>query len=281
MKKVLGHAMDGRTWAGLLASYVEQINTGNVPNIESSWHNICHERAQQGLAVALDQFQRELDAAVMPQNVVDIEKLIEDSERTAERDLARELVGDESLQKEIIAQFKEITGQRKNDLKQQNEMACQEFSQQMLVQLFSEVEQVKQGIMEEPEGDSFQQVDFALRELSNFYEQNCYEFPEKRLYLAEAKTQFMAEILGIQNRQIKDQINLHSELETQLKDRLTTQLREAREEARQEKNQLDGQLKEAVMQKSELEANNQILKDQLDNLKEVKEKDDLENSEQM
>ena len=110
MKKVLGHAMDGRTWAGLLASYVEQINTGNVPNIESSWHNICHDRAQQGLAVALDQFQRELDAAVMPQNVVDIEKLIEDSERTAERDLARELVGDESLQKEIIAQFKEITG---------------------------------------------------------------------------------------------------------------------------------------------------------------------------
>jgi len=45
VKRVLGHAMDGKTWAGLLKSYVEQINTGNVPNIESSWHNICHSRA--------------------------------------------------------------------------------------------------------------------------------------------------------------------------------------------------------------------------------------------
>lgn len=42
--------------------------------------------------------------------------------------------------------------------------------------------------MEDPSVDSFQQVDFALRELSNFYEANCFEFAEKRLYLAEAKT---------------------------------------------------------------------------------------------
>ena len=67
----------------------------------------------------------------------------------------------------------------------------------MLVQLFSELDQVKQTIMEDPFGDSFQQVDFALRELSNYYESNCFEFAEKRLYLAEAKTQFMAEILNI------------------------------------------------------------------------------------
>ena len=53
--------------------------------------------------------------------------------------------------------------------------------------------------MEDPSVDSFQQVDFALRELSNFYESNCFEFAEKRLYLAEAKTQFMAEILNIQS----------------------------------------------------------------------------------
>ena len=58
----------------------------------------------------------------------------------------------------------------------------------MLIQLFEEVEQVKATIMEDPSVDSFQQVDFALRELSNFYEANCFEFAEKRLYLAEAKT---------------------------------------------------------------------------------------------
>ena len=72
----------------------------------------------------------------------------------------------------------------------------------MLVQLFGELEQVKETILEDPFGDSFQQVDFGLRELSNYYESNCFEFPEKRLYLAEAKTQFMADILNIQGRQL-------------------------------------------------------------------------------
>lgn len=41
IKKVLGYSLDGKTWAGMLVNYVEQINTGRVPNIESSWHNIC------------------------------------------------------------------------------------------------------------------------------------------------------------------------------------------------------------------------------------------------
>ena len=45
IKRVFGHSMDGKTWAGLIVNYVEQINTGRVPNIESSWHNICQSRA--------------------------------------------------------------------------------------------------------------------------------------------------------------------------------------------------------------------------------------------
>lgn len=56
IKRVLGHAMDGKTWAGLIQNYVEQMNTGKVPNIESSWYNICQSRAQQGLTMAIEQF---------------------------------------------------------------------------------------------------------------------------------------------------------------------------------------------------------------------------------
>ena len=108
---------------------------------------------------------------------------------------------------------------------------------------FGELEQVKQAIVEDPFGDSFQQIDFALRELSNYYESNCYEFPEKRLYLAEAKTQFMAEILNIQSRQLVDQKNTQDEMETQIKERLQQQLKEARDEAREEKDKLEAQCK--------------------------------------
>ena len=53
--------------------------------------------------MAIEQFQRELESAVVPNHASEIDKLVIDAERTAIRDLERELVGDESLSKEIIA----------------------------------------------------------------------------------------------------------------------------------------------------------------------------------
>lgn len=37
VKTVFGQAMDGETWSGLIVQYVQAINTGSVPNIESAW----------------------------------------------------------------------------------------------------------------------------------------------------------------------------------------------------------------------------------------------------
>ncbi len=41
----------------------------------------------------------------MPANVAEVEKLIVDAERTAIRDLKRELVGEDSFVQEIVAKF--------------------------------------------------------------------------------------------------------------------------------------------------------------------------------
>jgi hypothetical protein len=118
------------------------------------------------------------------------------------RDLKKELVGEESLIEQTVSQYATAFAEKSTHLRQQNEMACQEFCQQMLVQLFSELDQIKQQFMDEDFNDCFRQVDYGLRELATYYEQNCVEFPEKRLYLAEAKTQFMAEILSMQSTHI-------------------------------------------------------------------------------
>ena len=45
VKKVLGHAVNGSTWISMLQQYAEAFNSGKVPNIESSWHNLCQSRA--------------------------------------------------------------------------------------------------------------------------------------------------------------------------------------------------------------------------------------------
>ena len=67
-------------------------------------------------------------------------------------------------------------------------------------------------------------------------------------------------------------------MESQLKERLQTQLREAQDETRQEQEKLSALQKSSLLAKSELEANNQILQEQLANIKEAKEKDDEESA---
>ena len=87
------------------------------------------------------------------------------------------------------------------------------------MQLFQELDQVKQACEEDPCSNSFQQVEYALRELTNYYDANCFEFPEKQYYLAEAKLAFSLELLSIQSRHAANQQRLQSDLETQIKER--------------------------------------------------------------
>lgn len=60
VKQVFGQSMDGESWSGLLVQYVNAINTGTVPNIESAWTQICRNKAQAALAQVVDQFEREV-----------------------------------------------------------------------------------------------------------------------------------------------------------------------------------------------------------------------------
>ena len=60
IKKINGKAMDGSTWVELVQVYVQTINEGGVPNIESSWTYICKQKAQQKLGEAINAFEREI-----------------------------------------------------------------------------------------------------------------------------------------------------------------------------------------------------------------------------
>lgn len=94
VKEVYGHAMDGETWAGLLVLYVNAVNSGSVPNIESAWTQICRNKAQNALSLVVDQFEREVQELGMPVSQPDYEKNLRDAERTAHKDLSKELTID-------------------------------------------------------------------------------------------------------------------------------------------------------------------------------------------
>lgn len=40
-KEINGQQMDGNLWIALIQQYLEALNNGSVPTIESSWSYIC------------------------------------------------------------------------------------------------------------------------------------------------------------------------------------------------------------------------------------------------
>jgi hypothetical protein len=74
VKHVYGHAMDGDTWIGLLGLYVNAINNGTVPNIESAWTQICRNKAQAALSAVVDQFEKEIAELGNPVSQSEYEK---------------------------------------------------------------------------------------------------------------------------------------------------------------------------------------------------------------
>ena len=68
-----------------------------MPDIESSWTNICRSRATQGLATAIELMQNEFERLILPTNSTDLERLIQDTEKAAVKEMKRCLVGDPEI----------------------------------------------------------------------------------------------------------------------------------------------------------------------------------------
>lgn len=55
-----GQPIDGLYWINLLKMYVNSINQGSVPNIESSWKYICKQRAESALHASKEAFEERI-----------------------------------------------------------------------------------------------------------------------------------------------------------------------------------------------------------------------------
>ena len=83
-----------------------------MPNIESSWHNLCQSRAQSGLTNAIGFLEKEFGGLTLPMNNIELDQFVMETESVALKDLKKELVGDQKLIDEIINQFKQVFNEK-------------------------------------------------------------------------------------------------------------------------------------------------------------------------
>lgn len=52
--------MDASTWIELIRLYADSFNNNSVPNIDTSWHYICKQKADHSLHTSLVSFDQDL-----------------------------------------------------------------------------------------------------------------------------------------------------------------------------------------------------------------------------
>lgn len=72
--------MDASTWISLIQLYTQAFNEGRSPNIESSWHYICYQKAQQSLVQAAEQFEQSIQTLQIPMSHSELDQTLAESE---------------------------------------------------------------------------------------------------------------------------------------------------------------------------------------------------------
>ena len=63
-KSINNAELDGRSWIDLISQYVQSINNGTVPDIQSSWIYICRSQGQAAFENSLKLFEEELEKSL-------------------------------------------------------------------------------------------------------------------------------------------------------------------------------------------------------------------------
>lgn len=120
--------MDGSTWISLLLLYTQAFNEGKVPNIESSWHYICYQKAQQSLGIAAEQFEECLHQLQIPMSHSDIEQTLSEAAQASIASFKSMTKEEARFAESYLAQLETCINERRQELLSQNLQACCDYS---------------------------------------------------------------------------------------------------------------------------------------------------------
>ena len=103
-KSLNGHVMSGLEWIQLVEVYVEAINEGAVPSIQSAWTYICKQGAEAAYEEARTRFEHEVSQFVTPQtlpmNQDDLESFFTELGSVQASEVAKRVKGDAEIVQE-------------------------------------------------------------------------------------------------------------------------------------------------------------------------------------
>lgn len=118
--------LNGEMLFNLASSYVESINKGVVPNIESAWSYICKNECQKAQYDAQQKFEKNLQENFedkCPLFDDELHELYKDARKIALEEFGKVAVGD--VQKQYMIELKDRMKHKYKQVKQENEKISQ------------------------------------------------------------------------------------------------------------------------------------------------------------
>ena len=107
-KLMNGKKLNGTMMANLISSYVDSINKGAVPNIESSWMYICKNECLKAQYEAYDKFEKSFQESYelkMPVFDDELKEIYHQSKKVALEEFSKVAVGD--VQRQFLVELKD------------------------------------------------------------------------------------------------------------------------------------------------------------------------------
>ena len=134
-----GKKLNGAMLCNLVSSYVESINKGAVPNIESSWQYICKNECLKAQYDAQSKFEKNFQESYelkMPVFDDELKEIYQSSKKQALEEFNKIAVGE--VQKKFLVELKDKFKQKYNQIRKENEKIAEvstQINQKILILL--------------------------------------------------------------------------------------------------------------------------------------------------
>ena len=140
-KVINGKKLNGPMLATLTASYVESINKGAVPNIETAWQYICKSECGKAVEESMKMFEENLTDFVdarIPMDEDELKAQFDEAKKESLQAFMKKAVG--GISEEYVRELKGKMKLTYEQIKEKNERECYNTCQMFLGEAYSFIE---------------------------------------------------------------------------------------------------------------------------------------------
>ena len=266
-----GRKLNGEMFVGLVYNYVDAINKGAVPNIESAWNYISKNECQKAMEGAYENFNEDLGESFdinSPMYEDELFDLYKQAKESAIKSFDQNSVGDVSVEfkEDLKNKFKDRFIQLKAENQKETKKACQNFLQDNFQSIESK--------LRNHEYSDFGEFDKDIKIVHTDFLERGPQGPNRDLICQEFIVNAMTEGCYFFISSIQNELKLQKNLQSESISKLEARINELKGDLQKSRDESDSKLRQLENDKAQLSAKEQSVRETMNELK--KEKDSAE-----